>query len=143
LIVDPDPAFAGALAARLGPSVVVTTCSAFAKARVHLRSLTPQFLVTALTLCEYNGLHLVYLASAAGLATRSIVYHDQLDVGLAGEVQAAGAFFELKCRLPATLPVYTTATLPAADRRTVTRPDRRQSPRGGRRITDLHVMAGV
>jgi hypothetical protein len=92
---------------------------------------------------EYNGLHLVYLAGAAGLSTRSIVYHDQVDVGLAGEVQAAGAFFELQHRLAAALPVYAAANLPPSDRRIVTRPDRRQSPRGGRRVTDLQFAAGV
>jgi DNA-binding NtrC family response regulator len=143
LIVDPDTAFASVLAARLRPYAMVTMCSGFARARIQLRSLAPQFLVTSLTLHEYNGLHLVYLAGAADLPTRSIVYHDQLDIGLAGEVQAAGAFFELQHRLPVALPVYASATLPAMDRRIVTRPDRRQSPRGGRRVTDLQFMAGV
>jgi hypothetical protein len=143
LIVDPDPAFASVLAARLCPYASVTTCSGFVRARVQLRGLAPQLLVTALALHEYNGLHLVYLAGAARLPTRSIVYHDQLDIGLASEVQAAGAFFELQCRLPAALSVYAAATLPAADRRMVTRRDRRQSPRGGRRVTDLQFTAGV
>jgi hypothetical protein len=143
LVVDPDTTFAGILAARLRPYATVTICSGFARARIQLRNLAPQFLVTSLMLHEYNGLHLVYLAGAANLPTRSIVYHDQPDAGLAGEVQAAGAFFELQHRLPTALPVYASATLPAMDRRVVTRPDRRQSPRGGRRITDLQFMAGV
>jgi DNA-binding NtrC family response regulator len=143
LIVDPDPAFASVLAARLRPYAAVTACSGFARARAQLRSLAPQFLITHLMLHEYNGLHLVYLAGAAGLPTRSIVYHDQLDIGLAAEVQAAGAFFELQSRLPAALAIYATSTLPAMDRRIVTRPDRRQSPRGGRRVTDLQFTSGV
>ena len=143
LIVDPDTAFAYQLAGRLRPFAEVTTCSSFARARVQLRALMPQFLVTSLALHEYNGLHLVYLAGAAGLSTRSIVYHDEVDVGLAGEVQAAGAFFELQHRLAAALPVYAAANLPPSDRRIVTRPDRRQSPRGGRRVTDLQFAAGV
>ena len=143
LIVDPDTAFASELAARLRPFAEVTTCSGFARARFQLRALTPQFLVTALTLQEYNGLHLVYLAGAAELPTRSIVYHHELDAGLAGEVQAAGAFFELRQRLRAALPMYASANLPPVDRRVVTRPDRRQSPRGGRRVTDLQFAAGV
>ena len=117
LIVDPDPTFASDLAGRLRPFAEVTTCSGFSRARVQLRGLVPQFLITALALREYNGLHLVYLAGAAGLPTRSIVYHDQLDVGLAGEVQAAGAFFELQHRLPVALPVYAAASLPPADQR--------------------------
>jgi hypothetical protein len=143
LVVDPDPGFAADLAAQLRPFADVTTCSGFARARVQLRSRVPQFLVTALALREYNGLHLVYLARAAGLPTRSIVYHDELDIGLAGEVQAAGAFFELQHRLPAALPMYAAASLPPADRRFVARPDRRQSPRGGRRVTDLQFALGA
>jgi len=144
LIVDPDPAFASDIAGRLKPYADVTVCSAFGRARAQLRGLEPQFLVTALALREYNGLHLVYLAGASGLPTRSIVYCDQLDVGLASEIQAAGAFFELQRRLRTALPPYTTAAeLPASDRRTVTRPDRRHSPRGGRRMTDLPSGASV
>ena len=142
LIVDPDAAFADDLAGRLRPYAEVATCTEFAKARMQLRAFEPQFLVTALALREYNGLHLVYLASAAGLRTRSIVYLDQLNLGLAAEVQAAGAFFELQHRLGAALPPYASAvTLPDADRRVVTRPDRRHSPRGGRRMTDLQLSA--
>jgi hypothetical protein len=143
LVVDPDPTFADDLAGRLRPFAEVTTCSVFERARVKLPSLAPQFLVTALALREYNGLHLVYLAGAAGLSTRSIVYHDQLDVGLASEVQAAGAFFELQHRLPVALPIYAAAILPPADRRIVTCPDRRHRPRGGRRVSDLQFSAGA
>jgi hypothetical protein len=138
LVVDPDPAFATDVARRLRPYVDVTICSVFSRARSQLRNLAPQFLVSALALQEYNGLHLVYLAGAAGLTTRSIVYCDYPDVGLAAEVQAAGAFFELQHRLAVALPPYTSALeLPPADRRAVTRPDRRHSPRGGRRGRDL------
>jgi DNA-binding NtrC family response regulator len=144
LVVDPDPAFANDLASRLRPYADVTTCSAFTRARAQLTTLKPQFLITALALREYNGLHLVYLASAADPQTRSIVYCDKLDPGLAAEVQAAGAFFELQHRLTAALPVYAAAMdLPASDRRTVTRLDRRISPRGGRRATDLQIAGAV
>jgi hypothetical protein len=137
LVVDPDRSVASYLAERLRPYAEVTTCSAFASARAHLADLGPQFLVTALALREYHGLHLVCLARAAGLPTRSIVYHDLLDVGLAREVQAAGAFFELRYRLHAALPVFAAASLPQSDRRDVARIDRRRAPRGGRRATDL------
>ena len=144
LVVDPDPGFATDLAGRLRPYADVTTCSGFARARTQLRGLEPEFLVTALALREYNGLHLVYLAGAAGLTTRSIVYCDQLDVGLATEIQAAGAFFELQHRLGSVLAPYASAPdLPPSDRRTVTRPDRRHSPRGGRRMTDLQSPAST
>ena len=144
LVVDPDPAFAGDLAGRLRPYLDVTTCSAFQRARAQLSGLRPEFLITALALREYNGLHLVYLANASGLQTRSIVYCNKLDVGLAAEIQAAGAFFELQHRLTAALPVYAAAmALPASDRRTVIRPDRRSSPRGGRRATDLQLAGSA
>ena len=142
LVVDPDPAFANNLADLIRPHAEVTTCSVFARARTQLRELKPQLLVTALALREYNGLHLVYLADAARLATRSIVYCSQLDVALATEIQAAGAFFELQHRLTASLSLYAAAmTLPPSDRRIVTRPDRRHRPRGGRRVTDVQLAA--
>jgi hypothetical protein len=143
LIVDTDAAFANELARRLRPFADVTTCAGFTRARAQLRGLRPEFLVTSLALHEYNGLHLVYLAGASGLPTRSIVYHDYVDIGLVAEVQAAGAFFELQHRLAAALPVYAGANLPPSDRRMVTRPDRRQSPRGGRRVTDLQFATGA
>jgi hypothetical protein len=143
LVVDTDPAFANDLAAQLRPYADVTTCSAFPLARTRLRELKPHFLITALALHEYNGLHLVYLADGNELPTRSIVYCKQLDVGLAAEVQGAGAFFELQHRLTAALPMYAAAmSLPPSDRRLVTRPDRRHSPRGGRRATD-QISASV
>jgi hypothetical protein len=144
LIVDPNLAFADTLAKEIQDFAEVTTCSGFARARTQLRGLEPALLITALALREYNGLHLVYLADAAGLPTRSLVYSDQLDIGLATEVQAAGAFFELQHRLSTALPPFTMATaLPPADRRAVIRPDRRHSPRGGRRGTDLQITTGV
>ena len=71
LIVDPDAALADDLAARLRPYAEVATCTGFAKARTQLRGFEPRFLATALALREYNGLHLVYLAGAAGLQTRT------------------------------------------------------------------------
>ena len=142
--MDPDAAFADGLAGHLRPYVHVTTCTGFARARATLRGLEPQLLVTALALREYNGLHLVYLAGAAGLQTRSIVYTDQLDLGLATEIQTAGAFFELQHRLGTALAPYATApALPPSDRRIVTRPDRRHSPRGGRRVSDLQTASTV
>jgi DNA-binding NtrC family response regulator len=144
LVVDPDPAFASDLAGRLRPYAEVTTCSAFPRARAQLSSLKPQFLVTALALREYNGLHLVYLASAADLYTRSIVYCNKLDVGLAADVQAAGAFFELQHRLIPALPLYAAAmALPPSDRRAVTRFDRRTAARGGRRANDLQIAGSA
>jgi hypothetical protein len=144
LVVDPNPVFASDLARRLRPEADATICSAFPQARARLQDVKPQILVTALALHEYNGLHLVYLASGLELQTLSIVYCTELDIGLAAEVQAAGAFFELRHRVPTALPLYAAAlTLPSSDRRVVTRSDRRNSPRGGRRATDLQFEGSV
>ena len=48
--MDPDAGFADDLAKRLRPYADVTTCTGFARARTQLRSIEPQFLITALAL---------------------------------------------------------------------------------------------
>jgi DNA-binding NarL/FixJ family response regulator len=116
----------------------VALCSDFSTARARLRAAPPELLITALRLREYNGLNLVYLAAGAGLPTRSIVYTDADDAGMAREIRAAGAFYEVRPRLPKVLPRYIAAlTLPPQDRRDVGVYDRRRSGRsGGRRAVD-------
>jgi hypothetical protein len=109
LIVDPNLPAATALARivepetglRTGPEVVL--CSDFSTARARLRAAPPELLITALRLREYNGLNLVYLAAGAGLPTRSIVYTEANDAGMAREIRAAGAFYEVRPRLPKVL----------------------------------------
>jgi len=93
-------------------------------------------MITALKLREHNGIHLVYLAAAAGLPTRCIVHTDTVDPSQAREVRAAGAFYEIRERLPIVLPAYATALLPSADRRDPLQFDRRRLARGGRRAAD-------
>ena len=144
LIVDPNLPAATALARivepegtpRKGPEVAL--CSDFSTARARLRAAPPELLITALRLREYNGLNLVYLAAGAGLPTRSIVYTEADDAGMAREIRAAGAFYEVRPRLPKVLPRYVAAlTLPPQDRRDVGVYDRRRSGRsGGRRAVD-------
>jgi hypothetical protein len=102
-----------------------------------LRAAPPELLITALRLREYNGLNLVYLAAGAGLKTRSIVFTDDSDSGMAREVRAAGAFYEVRARLAKALPAYISAILPPHDRRNVGSFERRRSGRmGGRRAAD-------
>jgi DNA-binding NtrC family response regulator len=143
LIVDPNLPAATALARivepdaglRTGPEVAL--CSDFSTARARMRAAPPDLLITALRLREYNGLNLVYLAASAGLPTRSIVYTEANDAGMAKEIRAAGAFYEVRPRLPRVLLRYVQATLPPQDRREVSAYDRRRDGRaGGRRAVD-------
>lgn len=147
LIVDPSLPSATALARIVEPefhhnSPEVALCSDFSTARARLRAAPPDLLVTALRLREYNGLNLVYIAAGAGLPTRSIVYTEDSDAGMAREVRAAGAFYEVRARLAGALPGYLSATLPPQDRRDVRVYDRRRSGRtGGRRAVDQPLNA--
>jgi DNA-binding NtrC family response regulator len=143
LIVDPNLPAATALARIVepenGPRIgsQVALCSDFSTARARLRAAPPGLLLTALRLREYNGLNLVYLAAGAGLPTRSIVYTEANDAGMAREVRAAGAFYEVRPRLPAALRAYVSAILPPQDRRGIGNYDRRRGGRlGGRRAVD-------
>jgi DNA-binding NtrC family response regulator len=143
LIVDPNLPAATALARILEPEAArhngpeVALCSDFSTARARLRAAPPELLITALRLREYNGLNLVYLAAGAGLPTRSIVYTDASDEGMAREIRAAGAFYEVRPRLPKAVRAYLAAKLPPQDRRDVGAYDRRRSGRsGGRRAVD-------
>jgi hypothetical protein len=140
LVVEPD-AEAQALLQNAWASVAhVRGCSDFRTARRQLFQHPPDLLVTNVCLQEFNGLHLVHLAAAAALKTRSIVYAKDLDLGLAREVQAAGAFYERADRLSYILSSYSRKTLPPRDRRDPALIDRRLcSYRGGRRGLEVVV----
>jgi len=141
LFVEPDVAGASSLRREFGHEVALDTCSEFSNARRKLLANTYQFVVTNLRVREYNGLHLIYLIQAAGMATRAIVYTDSRDRALAQDVQRAGAFYELRERLPYVLRGYFNAALPAADRRDAAITDRRGLFRGGRRSSDLEMLS--
>ena len=136
LIVEPHLSKARALARLLDEGAEVAVCRDYSSAQAQLSSQTPDLLVTQLRLREYNGLHLTYLIAALGAGTRSIVYVDAHDPRVACEVQAAGAFYEVRDRLATALHAYVKAELPAHDRRDVTHRDRRSPSRGGRRASD-------
>lgn len=143
LIVDPNLPAATALARIVEPDAAlrkgseIALCSDFSTARARLRAAPPELLITALRLREYNGLNLVYLAKGAGLPTKSIVYTEANDAGMAREIRAAGAFYEVRPRLPMVLRAYMEARLPPQDRREVSVYDRRRDGRaGGRRAVD-------
>jgi hypothetical protein len=149
LIIDSDFALATALAKDLkialparssgSARLDVVVESDFSSARARLKAKPPGLMVTALQLREYNGLHLVYFAAAAGLPTRSLVYTETVDPIQAREVRSAGAFYEVRARLPVALPAYVSAVLPPQDRRDTAQFDRRRLARGGRRAADHHA----
>src|SRR5438270_5511393 len=141
LLVEPDAADAAGLLRIVALFADVNACTDFVAARNQLLGSGYDLLIANLRLRAYNGLHLVYLARADRPATSSIVYTDRRDLALAREVQHAGAFYESRDRLPYVLQAYFAATLPAADRRNPAFTDRRQPFRGGRRSSDVAVLA--
>jgi DNA-binding NtrC family response regulator len=114
----------------------VDPCADFVGARARLLARPPDLLVTNSRLGAYNGLHLAYLAAAAVLRTRVVVYGDAGWVALARETQIAGAFYVPDQHIAVALPAYLDADLPPQDRRDAEHSDRRQQLRGGRRATD-------
>lgn len=140
LLAEPDAALSRSLVAACGDLAQATACRDFQSARAHLMNAPPDFLITNLRLADYNGLHLVLLASAANRATRCIVHTDRPDLYLVREAQRSGAFFERAERLAHAIGSYLRAQLPPSDRRTVERYDRRAEFRGGRRSADQPVL---
>jgi response regulator of citrate/malate metabolism len=140
LVVEPDADSQAAFQSAWSSVAHVHSCSDFRTARRQLFQHPPDLLVTNVYLQEFNGLHLVHLAATAALKTRSIVYAKELDLGLAREAQAAGAFYERADRLSYILSSYTRKTLPPHDRRDPALIDRRLcSYRGGRRGPEVVV----
>jgi ActR/RegA family two-component response regulator len=132
LLVDPEIGGVGVVETALRLVGDIEVCTNFQSARARLLQRPPDLLITNLRLEAYNGLHLVLLA--ARTRTRCIVFSTHDDIGLAREVQAAGAFFELSDRLPQVLESYVNATLPQHDRRNIANVG--EPLRGGRRCTD-------
>lgn len=143
LLVEPTAAVASDLRHALVLVGSVDVCPEFAAARARLLTNMYDFLVTNLRLRAFNGLHLVYLARSGGVTTRSIVYTERREIAFAHEIQAAGAFYELRERLPYVIPAYLDAALPSADRRDAALKDRRHVFRGGRRSSDVSSLAAV
>ena len=141
LIVEPEAVLGRALASLVERGVGVDTAARFDTARDRLIAGAHDLLVTRIRLEAYNGLHLVHLAKVMGKPMRAIAYDE--GIGLANEVRAAGAFFELAPRMPIALTSYIDAILPAVDRRDPGLNDRRGHPRGGRRVWDHHVFASM
>lgn len=143
LLVESQPAARARLQCAMRSVAHVVTRTDFPTARKWLENGPgrPDFLVTNLRLGLYNGLHLVYLVAARGIRAWSIVYTEQLDVGLAKEIHHAGAFYDIRERLVVTVNAYVRGILPLRDRRERFLEDRRTMFRGGRRCWDHHLAA--
>jgi hypothetical protein len=83
LLVEPDALARQVLLDAASGVARVSARARFLKARTDLRGGAFDFLVTNVRLGAYNGLHLVYLAAVDGISTRSIVYSEGQDLGLA------------------------------------------------------------
>jgi len=141
LLVDPNTTALESLRQAIALRAETDTRTNFPTARAQLLSKQYDLLVTNLRLQAHNGLHLVYVAQSVGAPTRSVVYTDRREPPLAREVQRAGAFYESAEGLPYALEGYLQSSLPAADRRDGSAADRREKFRGGRRCSDLPVVA--
>ncbi len=141
LVVEPD----GRLRARLRRAVAglaeIDTDAGAPTARDLLLVNPYDWLVTNIRLDAYNGLHLAYLAASAGRHVRTLVYGERSDVSLAREAQHIGAFFEARVCIHHALPRYLTGALPPIDRRDPGHADRRTAFRGGRRSSDIRIVA--
>jgi hypothetical protein len=138
LVVDPDPDTVFMLQAAIGPRAASRGCCDFVTARHVLIESAPELLIANVRLEAFNGLHLAHLILSLRMATRAVIYADRDDPLVAREVQAAGAFFERRTRLPYVLAGYVTSRLPLRDRRDAPLYDRRRRHRGGRRPLDAY-----
>jgi DNA-binding NtrC family response regulator len=136
VVVEPDAERLALMLLSLTNVARVVGCPDFQTARAQLLIEAPDLLITNVRLREYNGIHLVMLASPS---TRSVVYMDPEDVVLLREAQQAGAFVESPERLARSLPSYLGSAVRMRDRRDLQRFDRRSTARGGRRAADAHV----
>jgi DNA-binding NtrC family response regulator len=141
LLVEPDAAISQWLRPTFERIAKATICGDFLSARSQLLSAPPDILITNLRLGEYNGLHLLLLATSDRGVTRSVVYSDRPDPYLIREAQTLGGFFELTERLPYALAGYVHLALPERDRRGTSRYDRRAGFRGGRRGADVAISS--
>lgn len=141
LIVDPDwrvlPAL-GKVATRAGWTPVLHTT--FAAARREVETRRPGALVAKVRLGMFNAIQLAYLTKLMTPEARAILYGDDIDAALGAEVQEARGFYERSEFLQHSLPSYLRSPLPERDRRNVWKIDRRAVFRGGRRVTDAHVV---
>jgi hypothetical protein len=139
LLVEPNLHVADIIEESIRPLAQVYHHAEFESARRRLGAMRVDFVVSNLRLGAFNGLHLVYAASADTPA-RCIVYTDDREPALAQDVRRAGAFYETTDRLPVTLTMYLGSSLPPSDRRDPVMPDRRTPFRGGRRSWDRQLL---
>ena len=144
LFADPDRTFCWRLKTLAQNSgIIAEVCTSAEEARRALVSSAPMLFFANMRLGGLRGADIVHLAQMSNPRTRTVLYGTTVDVLLAKQAQAAGAFFEPAAFVPYALKQYFSPTLPPMDRRDPARVDRRQRFRGGRRATDverLHVL---
>lgn len=143
LLVETDPGFLRLLEQVAAPLSDVDAFDDFQSARNALMAGGYDLILANIRLGAHNGLHLMYLARAAGLPVRTVAYSDPIDPLLAREAQRSGAFYEPMIRLPYSLPAYVAGELPQLDRREPSIVDRRRTYRGGRRRSDVPLTGTV
>ncbi|MGH9411799.1 MAG: hypothetical protein ACRD1V_20370, partial [Vicinamibacterales bacterium] len=143
LLVETEPGFRRLIEQMAAPISDVQSTADFQTARTELMEGAYDLLLTNVRLRAHNGLHLIYLARAAHLPTRTLAYSDPTDAVLAREAQRAGGFYEPLIRLPYSLPAYIRAELPPLDRRDPAVADRRNVYRGGRRRADVPLSGSA
>jgi hypothetical protein len=141
LLVEPETKLRRQLQEAAGPSVIVDADTGLQTARHRLTANEYDWLVTNVRLQAYNGLHLAYLAKLVPSPIRILIYGGSADTALAREAQLLGAFFEPQASVARSLGGYITADLPPLDRRDAHIRDRRTVFRGGRRRSDIGLVA--
>lgn len=141
LLVEPNDAVAASISACVSDVAYVYRHTRFESARHELLNTPFDFVATNLRLGQFNGLHLVHLASTAAIPTRAIVYTERYEPALALGVQQAGAFYETRECLEQALVAYLKGALPAWDRRDPMVRDRRRESYGGRRCWDMALLS--
>jgi DNA-binding NtrC family response regulator len=134
LIVEAEAAWRTRIKRLLDGVAVVMAAADFRTGREWLERVRPDVLIANVRLGDYNGIHLAMLAERT--QTTSVVYANAHDVGVARDVQQAGAFYEQYEALPFVLPGYLRGMLPALDRRDPSKYGRRRVRTDGRRATD-------
>jgi DNA-binding NtrC family response regulator len=134
LIVESEPAWRMEIKRLLDDVAVVMAVGDFRTGRAWLELARPHVLIANVRLGDHNGIHLAMLTERA--RTTSVVYAGKHDIGLAREVQQAGAFYEQFEALPFVLPAYVCGLVPALDRRDPSKYGRRRVRSAGRRATD-------
>lgn len=142
LIVDRNPHFRRLLQETMWTSADVQAVAELRTAQEAMRRAQVDLVVVN---AWFGGGDVVEFARATmsnGRPPRVVAYGDAIDTPFARELQHVGAFCESRARIRYALPAYLAAELPVLDRRNPAMADRRTRYRGGRRASDVPLLAG-